>query len=394
MVATSGWHVTAGRTSHTQSGRLTRVWKTRNRSPRGRRVGVSSTRWPPRPVPPRLAVMRGALVDRRAFIGTIAGSLLVAPLAVEAQQAGKVYRLGSIVAEMPTTPPDQGPFSDRMRELGWVYGQNYVVERRAYGDQLERIPDLAAELMRSGVDIFLASGTTIARRLQQVTRTIPIVTFDAGDLVQGELAASVARPGGNVTGVQSLMPEMVGKHIALLREAIPVLSRSGVLRGGGPGTNEADLRSATRMIRNVETTANALGIRLQIVEVSRVETFNAAFSEFRAGRAQAILVLRTAFLFTHQKTVADLALKHRLPAISDIPAFATNGGLMSYGYDRREASRLFAESIDQILRGAQAGEVPIRQVTTFQLSINLKTAKALGLTIPPSLLQRADQVIE
>jgi putative ABC transport system substrate-binding protein len=148
------------------------------------------------------------------------------------------------------------------------------------------------------------------------------------------------------------------------------------------------------MIRNAETSGKALGIRLQIVEAPRVETFNAAFSEFRAGRTQGILVLRTAFLFTHQKTVADLALKHRLPAISDIPAFATNGGLMSYGYDGREASRLVAETIDQILRRAKASETPIRQVTTFRLSINLKTAKALGLTIPPSLLQRADQVIE
>jgi putative ABC transport system substrate-binding protein len=334
------------------------------------------------------------VIERRTFLGVIAGGLLAAPLAAEAQQAGKVYRLGSIVAEMPTTPPDQGPFNDRMRELGWVYGQNYVVERRVYGDQLERIPDLAAELMRSGVDIFLATGNTIARRLQQVTRTIPIVAFDAGDLVQGELAASIARPGGNVTGVQTLMPEMVGKHLALLKEAIPGLSRSGVLRGGGPGTSEADRRLGTVTIRNAETSGKALGIRLQIVEVSGFETFNAAFSEFRVGRAQGILVVRTAFLFTHQKTVADLALKHRLPAISDIPAFATNGGLMSYGYDRREASRLFAEAIDQILRGAKASETPIRQVTTFRLSINLKTAKALGLTISPALLARADEVID
>ena len=186
----------------------------------------------------------------------------------------------------------------------------------------------------------------------------------------------------------------MGMASALLREAVPGLSRSGVLRGAGPGASEADLRSATRMIRNVETTANALGIRLQIVDASHVETFTAAFSEFRVGRAQGVLVVRTAFLFTHQKTVADLALKHRLPAISDIPGFATNGGLMSYGYDFREASRLVAETIDQLLRGAKASETPIRQVTTFRLSINLRTAKTLGLTIPPSLLLRADQVIE
>jgi putative ABC transport system substrate-binding protein len=271
-----------------------------------------------------------------------------------------------------------------MRELGWVHGQNFVVERRAYGDQIERIPDLAAELMRSGVDIFLVTGGFVASRLQQVTRTIPIVTSDAADLVQSGLAASLARPGGNITGVQTLQPEVVGKHLALLKEAIPGLTRSGVLTGG-PGTSLG--------IREAETSGKALGIRLQIVTVPRVEDFDAAFSAFRAGRAQGILVLRTPFMSTYRKTVADLALKYRIPTVSDLP-FTTDGGLVSYGYDRREANRLLAETIDHILRGAQASETPIRQVTIFRLSINLKTAKALGLTIPPSLLQRADQVIE
>jgi putative ABC transport system substrate-binding protein len=325
-------------------------------------------------------------MERRTFLGVIAGGLLAEPLAAEAQQAGKVYRIGAVVQVVPTTPPGQGPFYDRMRELGWIHGQNFVVERRAYGDQIDRIPDLAVELMRFGVDLFIVGGSIEARPVQKVTRTIPIVVGAAGDLVQGGLAASLARPGGNVTGVQTLMPEMTGKHLALLKEVVPGLSRLGVLRGGTGGTGES--------VRAAEMSGKALSIRLQILTVLRVEDFDGAFSAFRAGRAQGLLVVRTPFIAAHQKTIADLALKYRLPTISDLLGFVRDGGLASYSYDGQEASRLLAETIDKILRGAQASEVPIRQVTTFLLSINLKTAKALGLTIPPSLLQRADQVIE
>jgi len=333
-------------------------------------------------------------VDRRAFIGTLAGGLLAAPLAAEAQPAGKVYRIVSIVDVMPSTPVGQGPFFDRLRELGWVHGQNVLFERLAYGDHIERIPDLAAEAMRSGVDIFIAPGSIGSRRLQRVTRTIPIVAVNAGDLVQGGLAVSLARPGGNVTGVQTFLPEMSAKNLALLREVIPTLSRSGVLIGE-LDVSEDELRSIYGpMLREVETSGKALGVSLQIVGVHRVEDFAAAFAAFRRERAQGVLALRSVFMFTHRKVIADLALKHRLPAISDIPGFVQDGGLVSYGFDIAEALRLLAETIDQILRGTPASEVPIRQVRTFRLSINLKTAKALGLTIPPSLLQRADQVIE
>jgi putative tryptophan/tyrosine transport system substrate-binding protein len=331
-------------------------------------------------------------MERRTFIAVVSGGLLAAPLAAEAQQAGKIWRVGSLLAERPPTPPGQGLWYDRMRELGWAYGQHYVVDRRIHGDQFERIPDLAAELMRSGVDIFLVGGSQVARRLQEVTPTIPIVVSDAGDLVQGGLAVSLARPGGNVTGVQTLMPEVVGKHVALLKEAIPGLSRSGVLIAGLEA--ERSTTSWVPMIREAETSAKALGLSLQIVTVPRVEDFDTAFSAFRTRRVQGTLVLRTSFLYVHRKTVIDVALKHRIATISDVPGFATDGGLLSYGYDLRELVRLLADTIDQIFRGAQASETPIRQVTTFRLSVNLKTAKALGLTIPPSLLQRADQVIE
>ena len=342
-------------------------------------------------------------MERRTFIGLMTGGLLAAPLAAQAQSTGKVYRIVSIVDVMPSNPSaapwplpvGQGPLFDRLRELGWVHGQNVLFERLAYGDHIERIPDLAAEAMRSGVDIFIVSSGIVSRRLQQVTRTIPIVAAVAGDLVQGGLAASLARPGGNVTGVQTFLPEMSGKNLALLREVNPTLSRSGVLIGE-LGVSEAELRSITfgPMLREVETSGKALGVSLQIVGVHRVEDFAAAFAAFRRERAQGLLALRSTFMFAHRKIIADLALKHRLPAISDIPGFVQDGGLVSYGFDIAEALRLLAETIDQILRGTPASEVPIRQVRTFRLSINLKTAKALGLTIPPSLLQRADQVIE
>ena len=324
-------------------------------------------------------------MDRRAFIGTLAGGLLAAPLAAEAQQAGKVYRIGSFFSVPAQNPPGEGPFYDRMRELGWMHGRNFVVERRMYGDQPERIPDMVSELVRSGVDLFLVSGSIDAERLHQVTRTIPIVTSEASDLVARGLAESLARPGGNVTGVQTFMPEVTGKHLALLKELIPGLSRVGLLR--------EDVGSGA-LVRQAESAGDALRIRLQMVAVRRAEELDAAFSTFRVGRAQGLLVLRSPFTGTHERTIVDLALKHRFPTVSDGIFFTRAGGLVSYGYDPGEASRLTAEVVDRILRGAQASEVPIRQVTVFRLRINLKTAKALGLTIPPSLLQRADQVIE
>jgi putative ABC transport system substrate-binding protein len=270
------------------------------------------------------------VIDRRTFLAGTGAVLLAAPLAAEAQQAGKVYRIGAVSAQNPTTPQGQGPFYDRLRELGWVHGQNFVVERRAYGDQIERIPDLAAELMRSGVDIFVCSGSIIARQLQKVTRTIPIVTSDAGDLVQGGLAASLARPGGNVTGVQTLMPEVTGKQLSILRELIPGLSRSGVLIGER-GVSEIELRTITfgPMIREAETSGKALGVRLQIVGVHSVEGFDAAFSAFRDERAQEILAMRSNFMAVYQKTIVDLALKHRMPTISDLVGFVMDGGLLS-----------------------------------------------------------------
>jgi ABC-type uncharacterized transport system substrate-binding protein len=329
------------------------------------------------------------MMERRTFLAGMAGGLLAAPLAAEAQQAGKVYRIGSILEVMPSNPVGRGPFFDRLRELGWVYGQNYLFERRVFGDQIDRIPDLAAELIRWGADVFLVTGVPQAVRVQQVTRTIPIVSYTAGDLVAAGLAASLAKPGGNVTGIQNLTVHLPGKHLSLLKEIVPRLSRAGILR------SESDYPSEVfaAYIREAEADAKALRIQLHIPTVRGEVDFEAAFAAFRHEGAQAILVLRSPVVVAHLKTVAALALKHRLPAICD--AFiAESGGLMSYGVNQTELLRSIADITDKILRGVKASEIPIQQPTTFWLAINLKTAKALGLTIPPSLLQRADQVIE
>jgi putative ABC transport system substrate-binding protein len=329
-------------------------------------------------------------VDRRAFIGTLASGLLAAPLAAEAQQARKVYRIGALTELTQTSPPGQGVFYDRMRELGWIYGRDFVTERRTFGDQIERIPDLAAELMRSGVDVFLITGAKQAALLQQVTRTIPIVSSAAGDLVAAGLVASLARPGGNVTEVQTQTIQVVGKHLSLLKEIIPRLSRVGML------TSESDLmpQLMAASIQDAEAGAKALNIRLQVVTIRGAEEFDAACVAFRREGAQAIRVLRSATTVTHLKAVTDLALKYRLPTMCDIPYLVTVGGLISYGINWDEMTRAIADVTDKTFRGAKASEIPIQQPTMFWLAANLKTAKALGLTIPPSLLQRADQVIE
>jgi ABC-type uncharacterized transport system substrate-binding protein len=226
-----------------------------------------------------------------------------------------------------------------------------------------------------------------------VTRTVPIVAWGAGDFVEAGLAANVSRPGGNVTGVQTLQPELASKHLSLLKEAIPRLSRLGLLWQGS-SLARASRGSNLALLREVETGVKALGIALQIETVPGAGELEAAFSAFHVRQAQAAIVVRNQFMGFHQKRVADLALKHRLPTISDMDGFATQGGLMSYGFKFADNQRSAAEIVDKILRGAKAGDIPIRQPTTFQLAINLKTAKALGLTIPPSLLVRADEVIQ
>ena len=328
-------------------------------------------------------------MPRRTFMALVSGGLLAAPLAAEAQQKGKVYRIGAISDIPPSMPEGQGRFYDRMRELGWVYGQNFLLERRIFGDQYERIPDMASELIRWGADVLYVPGATSAALVQQVTRTIPIVSVAATDLVAAGLAASLARPGGNVTGVQTQTTQVGSKHLSLLKEAIPRLSRVGLVI-----SPEYLLPRNAPYVQEAEAGATALKVQLRIVAIQGVEEVEAAFAAFRHERREAVVLARSAILTTHIKTMVALALKHRLPTISDLPQLVTEGGLMAYGVSWVEMFRSVADIFDKIFRGAKASEIPIHQSTTFSLAVNLKTAKALGLTIPQSLLLRADQVIE
>ena len=323
-------------------------------------------------------------IGRRALLGMMVSGLVTVPLVVTAQLGDKVYRIGLVLSMVPATFAGQGPFFDRMRELGWVYERDFVADYRVYGGRSDLIPGLAAELVRAGVDVFIVEGGFEASRVQQITRTIPIVTLNAGDLVVTGLAESLAKPGGNVTGVQTLTTELIPMHLLLMKEAVPRVFHLGVLSHG----------SNTGLLRDAVAAAKTLNIALQVVTVERASQLAPAFSTFHARRVQGVVILRDAFTSSNAPIVVELALRYRLPTISDIPNLAAQGGLITYGYTVvADVDRLAADTVDKILRGAKAGEIPIQPATRFRLIINLVTANALRLTIPPSLTARADEVI-
>ena len=349
------------------------------------------------PVPPVMRkfakwVTMGPM-KRRTFVGVAAGVLCAAPLTLKAQPSRKVYRIGYLVAgQGPSYSPDQGPFPERMRELGWVYGRNFVMDRRAYGDGLDRVSTLASELIRAGVDVFVVTGAADAARVQQATRTIPIVAWGAGDFVAAGLAASLARPGGNVTGIQTLQPELGSKHLSLVKEALPHVARVGVLfQQAAPSRQPLGLNAA--VFREVESAGKTLGIEAQAVVINDAAELEGAFSTFRTSRVQAVVVVRNQFMGIHVNEVVTLAAKYRLPTISDMNHLAQRGGFISYGFSIDDTIRQAADLVSKILRGAKPGETPIQQAATFRIVINMATAKAIGLTIPPAFLARADQVI-
>ena len=331
-------------------------------------------------------------LGRRTVLAMLTGGFLAAPLAVQAQPR-KIYRIGLLFGQLPPTFPGEWPFYERMRELGWMNGREFVTEYRLYGDRYERVPDLANELIRTGVDIFLVGGAADALRVQQVTRTIPIVTYAAGDLVVMGLAASLANPGGNVTGIQTLQPQLVGKLLSLLREVIPHFSRAGIFFHTSYPSKRLGPSDAAALAE-AKAAAKHLSATLQVVVVQDADKIESAFSTFRARQAQGVVLVRDTFMGLHMNTLADLALKHRLPTISDLPTFAVNGGLISYGYNFDDTLRSAADIVDKILRGAKAGEVPIQQAATFRLVINKRTAQTIGVTLPVTLLLQANHVID
>jgi putative ABC transport system substrate-binding protein len=331
-------------------------------------------------------------MDRRTFIGAMTGSLLAAPLAAEAQPAGKTARLGNLLIGPQPSPEEltkraAGPMWIKMKELGWVEGQNLVVERR-YAATEDQARPAAAELVRLKLDVILAWSSGTAKLLTMETSTIPIVAVGSGpDLVTRGLAASLARPGGNLTGLQILSDELVPKRLDLLHALVPRLSRVAFLRSGPEAPPDSYTRQAA-------LSAQTLGVELHTLRVPRPEDLPAAFRGMAANRDNGLLVAASPFLFSHRKQLAELAAVHRIPAIYEHREYLEAGGLISYGMDFPDLQRRCAIYVDKILRGANPGDLPIEQPSKFELVINLKTAKALGLTIPPSLLQRADQVIE
>ena len=329
-------------------------------------------------------------MDRRAFLGTIAGGLLAAPLAAGAQPAGKVYRIGYISNSPPNTPessPFYEAFRQGLRERGWVEGRNAVIEWRFAEGRMERFPDLAADLVRLKVDLIVTTGGPAARAAKQATTTIPIVAVAVSDPVGQGFVASLARPGGNVTGLATLFPELAVKRLGLLKEILPGVSRVAVLwNAANPGN--------VIILRGVQAAARTLGVTLQSREVRGPDDFEAAFAKMSRERHDALMILDDPLLFQYRASIVDFAAKKRLPTMHPFRESVEAGGLIAYSVNLAELNRRAAEYVDKILKGADPAELPIEQPTEFELVINLKTAKALGLTIPPSLLQRADQVIE
>jgi ABC-type uncharacterized transport system substrate-binding protein len=331
-------------------------------------------------------------MDRRAFLGALA--LLAAPLAAEAQQAAKVARIGYLSPNLATGPHLREAFRQGLRDLGYVEGRNLVIEYRDAEGKVERLPALAAELVALKVDVIVTEGanTRVPLAAKQATRTLPIVFASAADPVGSGLVTSLARPGGNVTGLSgNASLEIVGKRLELLTQAVPGLGQVAVL--WLPGVYGE--RTEKEMLTGAEVAARGLGVRLQFVEATRDPAdLDRAFSDMTRARAGALTVLPSNLFFREHRRLVDLAARNRLPAVYPWKDFVDAGGLMSYGANPTDSSRRAATYVDKILKGAKPGDLPVEQPTKFELAINLKTAKALGLTIPPSLLQRTDQVIE
>ena len=329
-------------------------------------------------------------MDRRDTVLALL-ALGAAPLAAEAQQAAKVARIGYLSANLADNPHLRDAFLQGLRDLGYVEGRNVMIEYRGAEGMVERVPALAVELVALKVDvIFVGGGTRVTLGAMQATKTIPIVFTGVGDPVESGLVTSLARPGGNVTGLSALSPELVGKRLELLKQAVPGVDRVAVLwRPGALGE-----RTDKDMLTAADLAARALGVRLQFVEAQDADEFARAFSDMSSARAGALTVLPSNRFLREHRRLVDLAAKNRLPAVYTSREFVDAGGLMSYGANEPDLFRRAATYVDKVLRGAKPADLPVEQPTKFELVINLKTAKALGLTIPPSVLARADQVIE
>jgi len=318
----------------------------------------------------------------------LAVSCVLAPLAGEAQQAGKVWRVGVLEpGDLNARAHFVDALNRRLRELGYEEGRNLSIELRFADGKLESLPALAAELVSLKVDAIVASTTPSIRAAQKATSTIPIVMSTVGDPVEAGFVASFARPGGNITGRTTQAPELMGKRVQLFKEAVPKLTNVAVL---------LDTRNTHEVhgFKEVTAAAQTLGIKLQSFEVRGLDEIEAAFAAMAVRRADGLMVFENAINNSFRKRIVDLAARYRLPGMYPFRDFAEGGGFMSFGAAIIDNYRQAAVYIDKIFKGAKPANLPVEQPTQFELVINLKTAKALGLTIPPSVIQRADQVIE
>ena len=324
-----------------------------------------------------------------ALVAVLAVSLLAAPLAADAQQTGKVPRIGFLSLTSPSDRPSLlDAFRQGLRELGWVEGQNIVIDYRYAEGRVDRLPDLAAELVRLKVDLIVSEGTQGVTAARNATETIPIVMITVRDPVGTGLIASLARPGGNVTGMSgSAGLEIVAKQLELLKEIVPAIRRVAILSNPTNAYHQL-------AIREVNVAARSLGVELQLLGARGPNEFDGAFAAMAKERVGALLVLSDAIFGYHQTRLVDLAARSRLPAAYSVRDYVEAGGLMSYGPSLLDSYRQAAAYVDRILKGAKPAELPVEQPSKYELVINLKTAKVLGLTIPPSLLARADEIIQ
>jgi ABC-type uncharacterized transport system substrate-binding protein len=330
---------------------------------------------------------------RREFITLLGGALVTWPSCVCAERASKVPRVGFLATGALESAEQQAildAFRQGLRERGYVEGQDLVIEYRAANGKIERFPELATELVRLNLDLIVASNTPAARAAKEATTTVPIVVPVMGDPVGDGLVASLARPGGNITGMTFLGPELVAKRLELLKQALPTMSRVAALWHPG-AYGESTMRE---MMKNVEAAAGTLLVQLQLVEVRQAAEFDRAFLAIAREPADALLVLPSPMLFSERRHIVDLAARHRLPSIAMAREFAELGGLMAYGASIPDLFRRAPYYVDMILQGTKPADLPVQQPTKFELAINLKTAKALGVKISDNLLSLADEVIE
>lgn len=331
-------------------------------------------------------------MDRRTFLLAVATGALVTPFAAQAQPARKVYRVGLIFTTSPVSEmegsepvhPNARAFVHRLRELGYMDGRSIVIERRSAEGKFERFGDIIADLLRLNVDVMVTVEAEMTRRAARVTKTVPIVFVTSEDPEQAGLVGNMARPGGNVTGLTTIGQEIAGKRLQVLKEAFPAVSRIAYL---GLRSNWEGLEG-----RSLRVAASVVGVTVFLAEHGPTQ-YEQAFALIRQ-RADAVIPANNAPNVANRGLIVDFLAQNRLPAIHPYRMFVDAGGLISYGTDLPEVFRGMAEYVARILEGATPGDLPIQQPTKYQLVINLKTAKALGITVPPSLLLRADQVIE